>query len=269
MRRDGLRLQSPAGDLHLPTVRASDDPATIGAVELVLFAVKLWDTDAAAAALGPLLEPRSRVLTLQNGIDSVDMIARRVPRAQIVAGSIYLSAYIARPGVIVSPGGFQRIVADACHGDPTIAAFCDACTRAHGIEATASDSIGRVVWEKFVSLAAISGATALLRAPTGPIVGNPLTRDFLRQLLAEGVSVAAAAGHVLSDGFVDMALGRIATMPPNFRASMAEDLDRGRRLELPWLSGRMHGLGQQYGVPTPAHSAVYCGLVLHAHGSAP
>ncbi len=268
LQRDGLRLQSPSGDLHLPTVTASDRPASIGAVDLVVFAVKLWDTAAAAAALGPLLTPRSRVLTLQNGIDSVAMLAEHVPRAQIVAGSIYLSAYIARPGVIASPGGLHRIVLDACDGDPLVGEFCDACRRADGIDVTATDAIDRTIWEKFVALAAISGATALLRAPIGPILAAGPTREFLRQLIDEGVAVAAALGRLLPAGFADAAMQRIAAMPPNFRASMAEDLHHGRRLELAWLSGRMHGLGQLCAVPTPAHSAVYRGLLPHAEGAA-
>jgi 2-dehydropantoate 2-reductase len=99
-------------------------------------------------------------------------------------------------------------------------------------------------------------------------LAHAATRAFLRQLIDEGAAVAAAAGHVLADGFAEAAMGRTATMPATFRASMAEDLERGRRLELRWLSGRMHGLGEQLGVPTPAHWAVYCGLLLHADGSA-
>jgi 2-dehydropantoate 2-reductase len=268
LQREGLRLQSPAGDLHLPTVRASGSPADIGPVDLVVFAVKLWDTEAAAAAMKPMLAAAaSRVLTLQNGIDSVDIIARHVPRAQVVGGSIYLSAHIARPGVIVSPGGFHRIIADAHGADPVVAAFCEACTRAPGIEATATDDAERSIWEKFVSLSAVSGATALLRSTIGPILAEDETRAFLRQLIDEGVAVASASGHPLPPGFADNAMRGIASMPPNFRSSMAEDLDHGRRLELQWLSGRMHGLGMKTGVPTPAHTAVYRGLLLHVNGA--
>ncbi len=266
LRESGLQLRAPAGDLHLPVVRATDDAAQIGVVDLVVFAVKLWDTQTAAAGMGPLLGPDTRVLTLQNGIDSATLIARQEPRARVVPGAIYLSAYIDRPGVIVSPGGFHRIVADASDGDPVVAAFCAACARAHGIDATASPTGVRAIWEKFVALSAVSGATALLRATTGPILGNPETRAFLQQLLDEGVAVAGAAGHALPQGFADASLAGIAAMPPNFRSSMAEDLDRGRRLELPWLSGRMHGLGREHQVPTPAHTAVYRGLLLHAQG---
>jgi 2-dehydropantoate 2-reductase len=266
MQSDGLRIESPAGDVHLPVVNASDDPARIGAVDLVLFTVKLWDTEQAARVLAPLLGLHTRVVTLQNGIDSVEMISRYVPRTQVVGGVIYVSAVISRPGVITSPGGFHRIVVDAAGGNPIIANLCAACSKATGIEAVATDAIDVAIWEKFITLAAISGATALLRAPAGPILGNPETREFLRQLIAEGVTVAKAAGHTVSEQFTDTAMSKIATMPPTFRSSMAEDLERRKPLELKWLSGRVHGLGLQYGVPTPGHSAVYRGLVLYADG---
>jgi len=266
LKKDGLRIESADGPLHLPHVQASDDPRRIGAVDLVLFAVKLWDAESAARTLAPLLGAHTRVVTLQNGIDSVAMVARHVPREQVIGGSIYVSAVIARPGVISSVGAFHRIVLDAAGGDRVVAEFVAACTRADGIDCVATDSIERALWEKFVALSSISGATSLMRTTVGPIVGNAESREFLRQLVGEGVAVAKAAGIALADDYFDATMAKFMGLPPQFRASMAEDLERGKPLELNWLSGRMHGLGRQYGVPTPAHSAVYRALALHADG---
>jgi 2-dehydropantoate 2-reductase len=206
------------------------------------------------------------VITLQNGIDSVEIVARHVPRAQVIGGSIYVSAVIARPGVISSVGTFHRIVVDAAGGDRVVADFVAACARATGIECVATGAIERALWEKFVALSSISGATSLMRTTVGPIVGNGESREFLRQLVAEGVTVAKAAGQALPDDYFDATMAKFTGLPPQFRASMAEDLERRKPLELQWLSGRMHGLGLQYGVPTPAHSAVYRALILHANG---
>ncbi len=266
MQGDGLRIESPAGNLHLSTVNASDDPAQVGQVDLVLFTVKLWDTERAAQSLPPLLAAHTRVVTLQNGIDSVAMISRHVPPAQVIGGVIYVSAVISRPGVISSPGGFYRIVVDAAHGDPVVAKLCEACNRATAIEAVATDNIELAIWEKFITLVALSGSTALLRAPMGAILGNAETREFLRQLLEEAVNIARRAGQAVPANAAETAMAKIAAVPPSFRSSMAEDLERRKPLELQWLSGRIHGLGLQYGVPTPAHSAVYRGLVLYANG---
>jgi 2-dehydropantoate 2-reductase len=266
LQQHGLRIEGALHPTHLPAVHATDEPAQVGPVDLVVFAVKLWDTDAAARAMLPLVGPHTRVLTLQNGIDSVDLLARHVERRRVVAGVIYLSAVISRPGVITSPGGFHRIVLDRCGGDATVAAFCAACERASALDATASDAIAGVVWEKFIALASLSAATALLRARMGEILQHPETRALQRQLIDEAVAIGHAAGVPLREGLTDEVMGKLAAMPPSFRASMAEDLERGKPLELQWLSGRLHGLGQQLGVPTPGHSVAYRALVLHAAG---
>jgi 2-dehydropantoate 2-reductase len=266
MQRDGLRIDSPLAPLHLAQVRASDDPASLGQVDLVVFAVKLWDTEAAARSLGPIAGPETRIVTLQNGIDSVAMIQAQLPRAKVLGGVIYVSAVIDRPGVIRSPGGLHRIVLDAAGGDPVVAAFCAACDRAQALDALASDNIETVIWKKFIALTALSGATALLRANMGQILGHPETRVFQQQLIEEAVAVGQAAGKVSRTDLVPDIMAKLAAMPPAFRSSMSEDLERGKPLELRWLSGRVHGLGQQLGVSTPAHSAVYRGLVLYENG---
>lgn len=266
MQRDGLRLESPLEPLHLPQVSATEDPATLGHVDLVVFAVKLWDTDTAARQLAPIAGPRTRILTLQNGIDSVAMIQSALPQAKVLGGVIYVSAVIDRPGVIRSPGGMHRIVLDAAGGDPVVVAFCAACDRAKALEAQASDAVDTTIWEKFVTLASLSGATSLLRANTGQILGHPETRAFQQQLIEEVIAVARAAGKPMREGLVSEVMNRLAAMPPAFRSSMSEDLERGKPLELRWLSGRLHGLGLELGVPTPGHSAVYRGLVLYENG---
>jgi 2-dehydropantoate 2-reductase len=265
--RDGLTLEHPQHPLQLPTVQVTDDPATIGPVDLVLFAVKLGDTASAARAMAPLFGPTTRVLTLQNGIDSVSLIRAEAPSAHLIGGVIYVAASIARPGVIACTGGFHRIVADAAHGDPIIASLHTIGQRATALDLDLTDDIDRALWEKFVTLTSLSGTTSLLRATMGQILAHPETRRFQQQLIAEGVAVAHAAGVGLPTDFADTVMARFDRMPPAVRSSMSLDLALGKPLELRWLSGRVHALGEQLGVPTPAHTAVFRGLVLYEHGA--
>jgi 2-dehydropantoate 2-reductase len=118
-----------------------------------------------------------------------------------------------------------------------------------------------------MGLAAFSGCTSLLRARIGEILSHPESTAFLQQLMDESVAVAKARGITVRDGMANEYMATLRGAPPSFRSSMSEDLERGKPLELPWLSGRMHQLGQQVGVPTPAHTAVYRGLVLKVGGS--
>ena len=130
LRRNGLRIECPLGDVTLPGIEATDDPAEIGPVDVVVFAVKLGGTDAAARSLAPLIGGHTRIVTLQNGIDSKEMIARHVDETQIAAGCTYLSAHIREPGVIHAPGGAHGLIIDELSGDPAIAAFVRSCLAA-------------------------------------------------------------------------------------------------------------------------------------------
>jgi len=267
LQQQGLRIEHPEQPLALARVAATDDPSAVGPVDLVIFAVKLFDTDSAAAAMAPLVGPGTRVLTLQNGIDSAALLRQQLgPAAQVLEGVIYLSAVIDRPGVIRSPGGFHVIVADGAGGDAVMANLAAAAAGLPGLTVKLSDNARQTVWEKFVTLASLSGATTLLRARMGAILAHPETRAFQRQLIDETLAVAEAEGVALRAGLGNEVMAKLALMPPMFRASMAEDLERGNRLELRWLSGRVHALGLAHGVATPGHTAVFRGLVLHEQG---
>jgi 2-dehydropantoate 2-reductase len=261
----GLRIECPLGDATL-AVAATDDPASTGPVDLVLVAVKLGATDAAARRLAPLIGDKTRIVTLQNGIDAREMIARHVEEHRISAGSMYLSAVLREPGVVHSPGGDHRIIVDGLSGDPAIAAFVAACQRAIGLDASATDDIGQVIWSKFVMLVAISGTACLARSPVGIIVAHPETLEFLRHMLAENLTVARGAGQDFDpatlEGFVEFFRGR----PPETKPSMLVDLEAGRPLEMPWLQGRVVALGRSFGIETPANTAVVAALAPHVAG---
>ncbi|WP_331371429.1 ketopantoate reductase family protein [Sinorhizobium chiapasense] len=267
MRSRGLRLESPLGNVSLPNVNATDDPAEIGVVDLVIFAVKLYDSEQAAAAIAPMVGPKTIVLTLQNGVDGLDILARSVPRPQVVAGAIYISTYLEEPGLIKQTSGMTQMTVGG-RSDLMIAAFRDACARAEGISLQVVDDVEPVLWMKFVTLAAFSGGTSLMRSGIGAIVADPEGRKFMEQLRDEGMAIAAAKGHPMPEGYVQQATSLWQMLPPETQSSMANDLQRGKRIELEWLSGRMHALGHQLGVPTPAHTAVYRALHLYANGAA-
>jgi 2-dehydropantoate 2-reductase len=257
MREGGLRVESPFGNVHLNE---------IGPVDLVIFAVKLWDTEGAAARLRPLVGPDTRVLTLQNGVDSRTLLRQNVPNEQIVDGVTYVSAVIAAPGVIRSPGGPRQIVADARGRDPVIAALVEAGSRANGLDIEATDDIGSAIWAKFIRVAAFSAATSVTRSPAGTVLGHPESRSLLRALVQEGVQVAAAEGHATTADFTDRTMAFYETLAPQTRSSMSEDLEQGRRLEVEFISGRMHNLGLAHNIPTPAHTMAFRALAVHAAG---
>jgi 2-dehydropantoate 2-reductase len=158
MQQKGLRVESPLGEILLRHVSATETPADVGFVDIVVFAVKAYDTESAAAAIVPLIGPATRVVTLQNGVDSVDAVARSVPRSQVVGGTTYLAALIERPGVIVHLGSVTRVIVGG-RDDAMIETWRSACVRTGGVDLETVDDIDQMLWTKFVTVSAFSGAT--------------------------------------------------------------------------------------------------------------
>jgi 2-dehydropantoate 2-reductase len=271
MRERGLTIESQAhGDIHVPKVRATDDPASLGKVDLVIFSVKLWDTEAAARQVRPLLKPGTGVLSLQNGVIKDDILRRELGEESVMGGVAYVATTISRPGVIHQVGTMQRIILGEYNGRTSERArFLHEALLKAGVTSELSGDVRRAIWEKYVFLVGISATTTAMRATIGPIRKNPRTRAFLLEIFREVVAVGRAHGIALPADYADACLARADGLPEEMTASMAHDLARGNRLEVEWLSGGVVQLGAAAGVPTPANRAVWDILALYAGGGKP
>lgn len=266
MRKQGLRIEG-VESVTLPRVKATDDPGSVGPVDIILFAVKLGDTESAARALPPCIGPDTGLISFQNGVQKDDMLRPIVGDKALLGGVSYVSAAIKEPGVIAQTGAIQGLVFGEFDGRPSRRTedFLAACL-AGGIDAKISPDINRVIWEKFVFLAAVAGTTTSMRAPVGAIRENPMTRQFLQDLMQEIVDVGRARGVTFAPDFVEKRMAFADTLPAGMIASMYHDLQTGKPLELPWLNGSVVDLGASAGVPTPLNRAVRDVLILHASG---
>ena len=267
IRSRGLRIQSPRGDLYLTSVEATDDPAGVPRADIVMIAVKLWDTEAAAEAARTLLKPGGAAVSFQNGVQKDTLLTRVLGRDAVMGGVGYIAATIGEPGVILHTGATQKLAFGEFDGTRSARAegFLQACTDA-GIDAELSGDINRLIWQKFVFLVALSAATTSMRQPIGPIRSNPQTREFLLDLMREVFAVARAAGVELPVDYAESQLAICDRLPAEMTSSMHQDLKRGSRLELPWLSGHVVTLGREMNVPTPCNRAVNDVLALYANG---
>jgi 2-dehydropantoate 2-reductase len=166
---NGLKIESLHGDVILPHIHATPNPAEIGPVDLILFTVKLSDADQAARSIAPMVAGHTKIVTLQNGIESKDIIGRHNDPEHVAAGVIYIGARIKQPSVVLHTGGIERMVVDRKDGDPVMGEFFAACERAIGIEALATDDVENTLWSKFIALTTFSGATSISRLPIGAI----------------------------------------------------------------------------------------------------
>jgi 2-dehydropantoate 2-reductase len=267
LRQRGLAIHSALGDAAIAPCQASDDAAAIGLVDLVIFTVKLYDTEAAAEAIRPLIGPETGVVTFQNGITGSEVLARRLGAEHVLGGVAKIAAVIAEPGVIRHTGTMAELMFGELDGTSSArVATLGAALEAAGVQHTASADIRREIWDKMVFLSTFAGLTSLIRLPIGPIRSDPETRGLLRDGLAEALAVAHAAGAGLPEDLVDQILERIDRLPYEMKSSMLQDLEGGRRLELAWLSGTLARMGRDLGIATPVHASIAAALKLHAEG---
>ena len=268
MRKDGLTIENePQGNIRLSKVKVTDDPATIGGADLVIIAVKLWDTEATARAVKPIVGPDTAVLSLQNGVIKDDILRREFGDKAVMGGAAYVATHISRPGVIHQTGTIQRMVFGEYDGRRSARAealLADALRA--GIQAELSSDIRRTLWEKYCFLVGLSATTATMRVPIGTVRSNPQTRAFLIDILKETVAVGRALGVALPENYAEDRLAFADSVPESMTSSMYHDLERGNPLEVAWLSGGVVQLGKSVGVPTPANRAVWDILAPHAAG---
>ena len=269
IRRGGLRIVSPKGDAHVTGVRASDDPRDLGVADVVLFTVKLYDAERAAAQLGPLIGPDTMVVTLQNGVDAVDIVANQVGRAHTAGGVAYVAAVIDPPGTIKHTALDALIVGELDGAvSPRLLALKAAADRA-GVGFTASPHILVDLWSKFARLSVFSAMTSITRSPLGVLRAQPELMAMLERAAWETIAVGRAYGVPLTDGVMDEVLTMMRGLPPHAQSSMLSDLERQRPLELPWLSGAVVRLGAAKGIPTPTHEFIATVLLPFVKGGPP
>lgn len=259
IRDHGLKIASrDMGDVIVDPAKATDDPAEVGAVDYVVVAVKLWDTEASGNAILPLLGPETTVLSLQNGVEGDEILAGIVGAERLIGGVAFIASSVGEPGVIKHIGTMQRVVIGERSGgsSPRVDALYEAL-REGGVVAEVSDDIERTIWEKFVFLVGLSATTTLLRTTLGPIRKDPDNRALLLDVMRETVSVGRARGVALPEDFAEDRLVFADGLPADMTSSMHHDLENGNPLEVAWLSGAVSRFGRDAGIPTPVNRMVF------------
>ena len=260
LREHGLRVRSAKGDFRVQA-QVADDPADIGPCQFVLFCVKTFDTDAAAARLGPLIGDGTAVVSLQNGIENEEKLVRVVGEDHVMGGAAFIFAEIAEPGVIVHSGGPASITFGELDGRTSQRArdLLAWCERAE-FDAELSASIKTVLWAKLAFICAQAGMTAAVRLPIGEIRTVDVAWAAFRRLVAEVCAVAEADGSPVPRAAQDSALALAQAIEPGSFSSLHDDLVAGRRMELEALHGFVVRRAAQHALAVPMSDAVYAML---------
>lgn len=266
IRRAGLRVRSRIEGEFVVRPAAVDDPKGLERADAVLFCVKSFDTEPAAALIRPVIGPDTAVLSVQNGVDNEEKIDGLLGTGHAVGGVAQVFAVIEAPGVIAHTG-LGRIIFGELDGrvSPRVRRLGEAFARA-GIPAEISADIRAALWQKYLLICAQAGMTCLTRCPRGVLTAIPETWRMYRTILEELAMLASAAGVKLGADVADRILALAASIPPENTSSMYHDLTAGKRLELDALHGYAVRLGERLGIPLPTVFAVYACLKPHAEG---
>ena len=266
IRSNGLKLIRPDGEFVVK-VDATDDPAEVGPVDLILYTVKTFHNRSVITTLKPLMGEETSIISLQNGVESHELLGSVLGPSNILPGAYWASAHIQTPGVIsedvLSKLSFGEIeVTESLRALDIRKVFRDA-----GIEADISTDPVQVLWQKFVVLSSLAGITSAAQTRASELLKFPDARKMFLDAMEEALAIGMARGIDLSENLAQESLEWIDTLP-DFQVSMHADFEAGRVTELDALSGAVIRLGKQIGVKTPVHSFFYSVLLPHKDGRA-
>ena len=269
LKASGLRLQGPDPEIVISHPNATEMPAEIGAVDLVLFCVKLYDVEPAAALIKPILTDATAVISVLNGIDGPQRLATALETGTVFSGAARISAKIKAPGVISYLGSGDRHKLTFGHPSrndhPILVPFIKAC-RGAGFAAELATDIDEMLWDKLAQLAQVAALTTLGRIPMEVAMQDPLLFDIGKRVLQEIAAVARAKNVAINPNLGQAKLDIAANYPPNLYASMYHDLAAGKKIEVEGIFGYVAKTGQRLGIPTPTIDLVYAFLRPHASG---
>jgi 2-dehydropantoate 2-reductase len=272
MRDRGLRVESLKGNFSLSSAQATDDPAQVGPVDVVLMAVKAWQVSEAAQAIRPLVGPETFVVPLQNGLEAPAQVMAVLGAQHVLGGTCVISSSIAAPGCIRHSGLEPSVTFGELDNRPSPRAeqLRQALARAE-VTAIIPDDIQVAIWEKFMAIR-FGPVGAVTRAPAGVLRSVPETRRMVEQACHETLTVARVRGIALAEDSPEKMIAALDTVPPGLMASLQRDIGEVRPSELDALVGALVRLGAEVGVATPLHTFLYHSLLpqeLRARGQLP
>lgn len=258
IRNHGLKVDSINGDFVFRPSIATDIPAEVGPVDVVILGVKAWQVAEAAEAMRPMIGPETCVLPLQNGVETQAQLAAVLGDGAVLGGMGGIVSYIVGPGHIrhASAEPFVRFGEMDNHHSPRVERLLETFGRA-GVQAEIPSNIEAVIWGKFMFITAGSGVGAVTRAPVGAWRSIPETWEMAIQIVQEADAVARGKGIPLAGSEGGTALAMLERMSPNATLSMQRDIMEGRPSELDVQNGAVVRFGQETGVPTPVNSFIY------------
>jgi 2-dehydropantoate 2-reductase len=260
IRRAGLLLKTVEGiDRVMPDL-ATDRPAEAGPCDLILFCVKEYDLETAAAGLDPLLHAHTIILPVLNGVDITERLRSIVPRGVVLSGCVYISSFIETPGVVRQMGGTCQLIFGPDDGRTEAYEPLETLLKNAGIKVDLSAHIAVPFWTKYLFVSPMAGVTSLTGLCFGDVMADEKGRAMVHGLMAEIAHLAEAKGIMLPMDSLESAIARVERFPPETKSSMQLDYEKGGKTELELFIGFAVRAGRSLGVPMPLHEELHAAL---------
>lgn len=267
IKKNGLKIISETGDILIHPVKASDNPTDFNIADIIIFAVKTYDTEESALLIKPLVGKNTAVIPFLNGIGHVEIMRNILGNNNVIGGVAAISALIDKPGIIMHNSSMQMLKFGEFNNERTkrVLSFQSACNEA-GINNAIPENIYTDMWQKIVMICTLAGVNCLTRLPLGACRSNPATRILMKNLASEVVAVAKAEDILLPDNQVEITMKQLDSLPNAMKASMLPALEKGEKLEASALNGAIDKLGRKHNINTNMNKAVYASLAPHENG---
>jgi 2-dehydropantoate 2-reductase len=258
MRRDGLRVNSPGAVLHIENALFTGDISQVGSADLILFCVKSYDTELATEAIQPIVGENTVILSLQNGVDNADKIARRFGAHRTLAGVVYVGTQVIAPGVIEHSSG-GRIIFGPRTGAAGHAKHVAQALAAAAIPGEISADIQTALWRKLLWNAPFCAISSLTHAPVNDIVESESLANLATDCMEE-VRQAAELRSVELPAQLFKDIFEFSKTLGAFKPSMLQDLEAGKPLEYEAFNGIIVKLLARAGRDAPVNRVFYGAL---------
>jgi 2-dehydropantoate 2-reductase len=255
IQKSGLRVNSIAGDFILNKVQATDDPKTVGKVDVVLCAVKAWQVASAAKSMAPMIGDDTLVVPLQNGIEAAGQLVALFGTDTVLGGLCALIAFQASPGHIKHIGANPLIRFNRLDGraDSRVNQLSEIFNHCDGVKSSIPRDVNVAMWLKFLLISPWSGIGAVSRAPIGVLLKLPEARQLLLDSMQEVHQLGLAQGINLADNCIEQTISVLESLPESSKTSMQQDMAKGKPSELDEQSGAIVRLGKAYDIHTPVN----------------
>ena len=263
IQQTGLSVDSIRGDFVVHPAKATDSTESVGAVDVVILAIKGWQLDEAILQMKPLIGDTTVIVPLLNGIEHMEALVNAFGSEHVLGGVCRISAFIADAGHIKHVGIDPFIAFGELNREMSerVSKLYDVFKNISGVTVEASGNIELAMWEKYLLIAAFSGVGAVTRSPVGMFRSIPETRAMFRRALEEVVLVANSRGVGLTEKSVQAVMDRIDQTQPDTMASMQKDILAGRPSELESQTGALVRMARAATVSVPTHEFIYASLL--------